>query len=167
MISKEIQFLPSNFTKVTEELPWWLSSKESACQCRRCGLHPWVGKSPWRKKWQPTQVFLPVKSHGQRSLVGYSTWGSKRVRHDFTTKQEHHLGWRWVVLMFSKLLLILSSCFFWISSISVSYSYSHYAKFCRLDRIQFLNFLPENVHRFYWALRGDIDTHQTKVCLFS
>ena len=90
MISKKIHFLPSNFTEVTEELPWWLSSKESAYQCRRCGLHPQVGKSPWRKKWQTTPVFLPVKSHGQRSLAGYSPWCGKRVRHDFVTKQEHH-----------------------------------------------------------------------------
>ena len=94
MISKKnIQFLPSNFTEVTEELPWWLSSKESACLCRRRGLHPWVGKSPWRRKWQPTPVFLPAKSHGWRSLVVYSPWGGKRVRHDFGTKQEQHLDW--------------------------------------------------------------------------
>ena len=38
---------------------------------------PWVGKIPWRRKWQPTQVLLPGKSHGQRSLVGYSLWGCK------------------------------------------------------------------------------------------
>ena len=38
---------------------------------------PWVWKSPWRKKWQLTPVFLPGKSHGQRSLVGYSPWGHK------------------------------------------------------------------------------------------
>ena len=40
--------------------------KESACQCRRwkrCGFDPWVGKIPWRRKWQPTPVFLPGKSH--------------------------------------------------------------------------------------------------------
>ena len=38
---------------------------------------PWVGKIPWRRKWQPTPVLLPGKSHGQRSLVGYSPWGHK------------------------------------------------------------------------------------------
>ena len=38
----------------------------------RCRLDPWVGKIPWRRKWQPTPVFLPEESHGQRSLVGYS-----------------------------------------------------------------------------------------------
>ena len=48
-------------------LPWLLSRKESTCQCRRCGFDPWVGKIPWRKKWQPTPVFSPGKSHGQRS----------------------------------------------------------------------------------------------------
>ena len=37
----------------------------------------WVGKIPWRRKWQPTPVFLPGKSHGQRSLSGYSPWGCK------------------------------------------------------------------------------------------
>ena len=47
---------------------------ESACQCsrsKRCGVDPCVKKIPWRRKWQPIAVFLPGKSHGQRSLVGY------------------------------------------------------------------------------------------------
>ena len=34
-----------------------------------------IGKTPWRREWQPSPVFLPGKSHGQRSLVGYSPWG--------------------------------------------------------------------------------------------
>ena len=46
-------------------LPWWLSGKESACQRRRLGFDPWVGKRPWRRKWQPTLVFLPGKFHRQ------------------------------------------------------------------------------------------------------
>ena len=40
-------------------------------QCRRPGFDLWVGKIAWRRKWQPTPVFLPGESHGQRSLVGY------------------------------------------------------------------------------------------------
>ena len=44
---------------------------------QRPGFNPWVGKISWRRKWQPTPVFLPGKSHGWRSLVGYSTWGRK------------------------------------------------------------------------------------------
>ena len=61
-------------------LPRWLCGKESACQCKRCrrgGLDPWVRKIPWRKKWQSTLVFLPEKSHRQKSLVGYSPLGCK------------------------------------------------------------------------------------------
>ena len=42
------------------------SGKEPTCQCRRCGFDSWVGKMPWRKAWQPTAVFLPDESHGQR-----------------------------------------------------------------------------------------------------
>ena len=45
----------------------------------------WVGKLPWRRKWQSTPVLVPGKSHGQRNLVGYSLWGWKRVRHDSVT----------------------------------------------------------------------------------
>ena len=40
-------------------------------------LEPWVEKTPWRRAWQPTPVFLPGKSHEQRVLVGYSPWGCK------------------------------------------------------------------------------------------
>ena len=56
-------------------LSGWFSGKEPACQCRGCGFDPWVRKIPWRRKWQPTPVFLPGKSHGQRGLAGYSSWG--------------------------------------------------------------------------------------------
>jgi len=50
---------------------------ESAHQCRRQGFDPWVRKIPWRREWQPTPIFLPGESHGQRSLEGYSPWGRK------------------------------------------------------------------------------------------
>ena len=43
------------------------------------GLIPWVRNIPWNRKWQPTQVSLPGKSHGQRSLVGYSPRGHKEL----------------------------------------------------------------------------------------
>ena len=57
---------------VSPGLPRWRSGKESAC---RKGFNLWIGKFPWSRKWQPTPGFLPGKSHGQRSLVGYSPWG--------------------------------------------------------------------------------------------
>ena len=63
---------------------WWYpggaSGKESTCQCRRpkrCRFDPWVRKIPWRRAWQPTLVFLPGESHGQRSLEGYSPYSCK------------------------------------------------------------------------------------------
>ena len=46
-------------------------------ECRRPGFNSHVRKIPWRRKWQPTPVFLPGESHGQRSLAGYSLWGHK------------------------------------------------------------------------------------------
>ena len=46
-------------------------------EMRRPRFDPWVGKIPWRRKWQPTPVLLPGESHGGRSLVGYSPWGRK------------------------------------------------------------------------------------------
>ena len=46
-------------------------------QCWRLRFDPWVWKIPWRRKWQPTPVLSPGKSHGQRSLVGYSPWSCK------------------------------------------------------------------------------------------
>ena len=70
-------------------LPWWLSDKNSACQCRRFEFDTWVGMILWRRKWQPTSVLLPGKSHGQRSLVGYSLWGYKQVGHNLATKQQN------------------------------------------------------------------------------
>ena len=53
-------------------ISWWLRGKEYTWQCRRCRFDPWVRKISWRRKWQTTPVFLPEKSHGQRSLEGYS-----------------------------------------------------------------------------------------------
>ena len=50
-------------------------------------LDPCVGKIPWKRKWQPTPIFLPEKPHGQRSQAGYSPWGRKPVWHNLATKQ--------------------------------------------------------------------------------
>ena len=54
------------------------------------GSIPGSGRSP-RRKWKPTPVFLPGKSHGQRSLVGYIPWDHKSVGHNLGTKQQQHL----------------------------------------------------------------------------
>ena len=62
--------------------------KESACNAGDPGSVPGLERFSWRRKWQPTPVFLPGKFHGQRSLAGYRPWGHKRVGHDLATKQK-------------------------------------------------------------------------------
>ena len=62
------------------DFPGGTSGKESTCLCRRpkrSRFDPWVGKIPWSRKWQPTPLFLPGTSHGQRSLAGCSVWGHR------------------------------------------------------------------------------------------
>ena len=71
-----------------EGLPCRLSGKESACRYQKSEFNPCVGKIPWRRKWQPTLVFLPRISYGQRILEGYSPGGCKRVGYDLVTKQQ-------------------------------------------------------------------------------
>ena len=81
--------LPLQARSQIREDPWTESftggavvSKELACQCRRhkkCGFSPWAKKTPWSRKWPPTLIFLPGKFHGQKSLVGYSPWGRKKL----------------------------------------------------------------------------------------
>ena len=69
--------------------PGGAGGTESACQCRRCrrcGFDPWVRKIPWRRAWQPTAVFMPGESHGQRGLAGYiQDTGLQRVAYDEVT----------------------------------------------------------------------------------
>ena len=57
--------------------PGGASGEEPACQCRRHGFDPWVGKIVWRRKWLHAPGFLPGASHGQRSLMNYSPWAHK------------------------------------------------------------------------------------------
>ena len=65
------------------------SDGKSVClQCRKPGFDPWVGKILWRRKWQPTPVLLPGKSHGWRSLVGCSPWGHEES--DMTERLHFH-----------------------------------------------------------------------------
>ena len=67
--------------------PGGSDGKELASQCGRPGFDPWVGKIPWRRKWEPTPVLLPGESHGQRSLAGDSPWSHKML---YTTEATWH-----------------------------------------------------------------------------
>ena len=93
------------------QLLGWRSGKEPGCQCRRHkrhGFNPWVRKIPWRRKWQPTPVFLPGKSRRQRSLVGYSPWG--HTESDLTEQAHvHALGMLRVLLPLASALLFSCS----------------------------------------------------------
>ena len=60
--------------------------KASASNVGKPRFDPWVGKIPWRRKWEPTPVFLPGESHGQRSLATYGPWGCK----SWTIKKADH-----------------------------------------------------------------------------
>ena len=59
-------------------LPWWLSGKNPPDNAED-RLDLWVRKISWSRNWQPTPVFLPGESHGQRSLAGYRAWGRKEL----------------------------------------------------------------------------------------
>ena len=80
---------------VVMALPGRASGKESAYHYRRrkrCRFDPWVGKIPWRRKWQPTPVFLPGELHGQKSQGGCSPCGhreSDMTEHTHTHTHTH------------------------------------------------------------------------------
>ena len=79
---------PGEITITSDMQMIWLRGESICLQGRRPGFNPWVRKIPWRRKWQPTPVFLPGESHGRRSLVGYSPWGHKES--DTTDRLHFH-----------------------------------------------------------------------------
>ena len=100
---------------------------------KRCRFNPWVGKILWRKVWQATPVLLSEKSHGQRSLEGYSPWDHKELdtmkqhnMHSITLKKKSKchdhlkplpfLGTAWVAAKQPQLAPALSSLLFPIDS---------------------------------------------------
>ena len=75
----------------TAGFPPGASGREPACHCRRYkrrGFDPWVGKMFWRRKWQPTPVFLPGKIPWTEELGRLQSMGSPRVGHDRMTEHE-------------------------------------------------------------------------------
>ena len=80
-------YIKIEFTQNQKHFPCAASGKKLACQYRghkRCKFYSWIGKIPWRRAQQPTPVFLPGESHGQRSLVGHSPWGCKELGHELS-----------------------------------------------------------------------------------
>ena len=88
------------FNHWTTGLSGWLSCKKSACQCRRHRLSLWVGKMPWRRKWQSTPVFLPGKSYRERSLASYSSWGCQELASEQPLRSfKEESGMIWFLLL--------------------------------------------------------------------
>ena len=88
-LSKDLQksFAEVDFPGSSDSKAYFFVCLQIVClQCGRPRFNPWVGKIFWRRKWQPTAVFLPGKSHGWRSLISYSPWGRKESD---TTKWLH------------------------------------------------------------------------------
>ena len=79
LIAKRVTSYKSKLVGLKSWASWCLRWERICLQCRRPGFDPWIEKIPWRRAWQPTPVFLPGESHGQRSLVGYSPWGCKEL----------------------------------------------------------------------------------------
>ena len=103
------------------EIPRWLSGKESACQCRRVRRHrfdPWVGKIPWRRKWLPSPVLLPRKSHEQRHLVGYSLWGFKEP--DMTEHVHTHTHTQWCIILEGSAFIFFFHKIFFVGKIATT-----------------------------------------------
>ena len=71
-------------------------------------FNTWVRKIPWRREWQPTPVFLPGESHGQRSLVGYTLCGCKEL--DMTERLTHTCLPSWSSLVQTSLFCVLGLC---------------------------------------------------------
>ena len=88
---QELQQTRNNgFVEYFLGFPGGAGGKEPTCQCRqrqRQGFDPWVGKIPWQRAQQPTPVFLPGESHGQRSLAGYSPQGCTELDSTEATQQ--------------------------------------------------------------------------------
>ena len=76
------------FLKIKMGLPWWLSGKESTCQCRRCRFNLWIRKIHWKKKWQPTRVVWEIP--WIEEYRGILSIGLQRVRYDLVTKQQQN-----------------------------------------------------------------------------
>ena len=113
--------------------PGGSDSKESACG--RPGFDPWVGKFPWRRKWQPTPVFLPGESQGQRSLAGYCPWSRKEW--DPTERLHFHFSLSQLCPSFPILMAGVKFC--------TLLQYSHRSSYLDQTLLQILTLSPRDM----------------------
>ena len=122
--------------------------KEPTCQCRRYkrhGFDPSVEKIPWRRKQQPTPVFLPGESHGQKSLEAYGSWGLTQVsRH------------AWSFSVFPKRKFWLQLCEFVFFNFANMYIYIYiYIYICFMRGQLFYNRCQSQVYRLFFLGLGE------------
>ena len=101
--------------------PGGASDKEPAYQwgrCKRPGFDPWVGKIPCWRTWQPTPVFWPQESHGQRSLAGCRPWDHRELGHDLSTKNNNNVSSHHWVHESPSVCCVLSHRSVYVSSVS-------------------------------------------------
>ena len=75
----------------SQDFPGGSEGRSVCLQCGRPRFDPWVGKMPWRRKWQPTPELLPGKSLGRRGVVDYSPWGRKESDTTVVTSLRAHI----------------------------------------------------------------------------
>ena len=114
------------------QVAWWLRIHLPMQEIQVQSL---VGKIPWRRKWQLTPEFLPGKSHGQRSLVGYSPWGHKELN---TAKHTHTQSFQ---LIYYYLLNAINSLWHWYSILNSTINLPRLA-LCQVPCYQCLYYLP-------------------------
>ena len=99
-------------------LLWQVKSLPAMQETQEMQFDPWVGKIPWRRQWQPTPVFLPEKSHGQRSLAGHSPWdhrGSDTTEQLSTHEHSHTSVWGHTLLVLPGICLIVELLANWVT----------------------------------------------------
>ena len=118
--------------------------------CLHCGRYrrhrfdPWVRKIPWRKEWQPTPVFLPGKSHGQRSLAGYSPWS---LTESDMTEWTHWTQFIYSVVLVSALQQSESVICIYIYIYTHTHTYTH----TYIDTHYFFSFLSIVIITEHWV----------------
>ena len=128
-------------------------------QCRRPGFDSWVGKIPWRRKWQPTPVSLPGESHGQRSLAGYSLWGRKSQTRLSTQHTQNANCPLILIHLFSfslKVIITRNSWYFWFGFMvllhmppTIYYLSIILLLFC-INRIIYFNYFWFDINSTFW-----------------
>ena len=139
------------------EIPRWLSGKRIQLwrqELQETSFGSWVGKIPWRRKWQSTSALLSGKSHGQRRLIGYSPWGHKESD---TTEQFHfHLASVRPRLQNGALMKaeLIPGCF-WITVILTMFSQLFFILFLQVFTMTLLPIESNlNIHLIQGLIKG-------------